>query len=201
VRQSRRGAHRSSAAAWDGSCGRGALRHGTCCRGNASLRPLGRPEDHRTQPLHESQGRSARRRAAPRDLRAARPYRHPGGRAAHRPVEPGVLFSASFIGAVDLVAVLARREHRAEVIPHRRLRRDAAHRDPRTVRQLGRIPAPCRHLGRRRADRGRDEIVVGSASERAFSDARERITDSCTNFEDSLSIAALFAASCACCGA
>src|SRR6202008_4105965 len=99
------------------------------------------------RPLPELGVRFTRCRTAARDLRPARPYRHPRRRAAHRSPEPGVVFPAAPFGAVDLITVLARREHRAQILPARRLRRDATHRYARTLCELGRIPPACRHSG------------------------------------------------------
>ena len=200
--KSRGGAGRSSAITWDDRLSRGGLRHGPNCRGDASVGAMGGAEDHRARALPEPRERSARRRAAPRDLRDARPYRHPGRRAAHRFVEPGLVFPAAPVGAVDLVAVLAGREHRAQILSARRLRRDAAHRHSRAVRQLGRIPAACRHSGRRRADRGRHQIVVGFAAERPLSDARNahhRLLHD--DWRTRCRSQPCSAACCACCGA
>src|SRR6202040_2453545 len=113
--------------AWDDRVGRGRPWHGPDWRGDASVCAMGGAENNRARPLPELRERSAGRRTAARDLWHARAYRHPGRRAAHRFVEPGLLFPAAPVGIVDLVTVLAGREHRVEVLSARRLRRDAAH--------------------------------------------------------------------------
>ena len=57
--------------------------------------------------------RLRRHRAAARHLRHARARRHRRRRAAHRSDEPGALFPAAPAHAVDVVALLAGRGHRA----------------------------------------------------------------------------------------
>ncbi len=133
LREPRRGARRSPPSAPHRRRGRGPPRHGADRRGDPSLRPLGRAENHRAPPLRRSAGRSARGRPPARDLRAACPYRHPRRRIAHRFVEPGLVFPAASAGVVDLLAVLARRQYRAQILPPRGVRRIAAHRHARAL--------------------------------------------------------------------
>ena len=83
------------------------------------------------------------------------------------------LFPAASAGAVDLLAVLAGRADRPQVLPPVGVRRAAAHRPPASIRELERVSAHRRAAGQRRADRGRHQDVVGPAPLGALSDARD----------------------------
>ena len=77
------------------------------------------------------------RRALEFDFRAARARRHRGPRNVDSSDEPDALFPAASAGALDQLAVLARHEHRAEVVSHQGVRQIPAHEHPGHVRELG----------------------------------------------------------------
>ncbi len=136
-----------------------------------SVRRLVAPDAHRQGALQHAGARSAGARAPPADLRHACACRARGPGAAHRPDEPGLVFPAAPAGALDLIAVLAGRGYRAQELPPRGVRRVAAHRAAGDLRFLGRVRAAPEGADQGRADRGRQQAVVGPAAERALPDA------------------------------
>ncbi len=139
---------------------------------DASFRPMVEPAAHRQRALQRACSGFAASGAAPRHLRHARPCRHRRRRAPHRYSGTGRVFPAASARALDLLAVLAGQRHGSEILPACRVRRAAAHRHPASIFELQRISPHCRASGQRRADRGRDQALVGFAALGAFPDAR-----------------------------
>ena len=111
--------------------------------------------------------------AAHGDLRHARPRRHRGRPAAHRPDEPGDLLPAASAGALDLLAVLDGPSDRPQSLSAVRLRRPAAQRAAGVFRERRGMEA---HAAPARADRPvrrRHQDLVGPAAERALPDPRD----------------------------
>ena len=111
-------------------------------------------------------------------------------------------FLPHLLALSHLLAVLAGRVDRPQVLPHFGLRRAAAHRHARAFRQLWRIPAPGPGAGLGRADRGRHQALVGHPALGALPDARDaRLRHPHAARGHALRRRALSSASCACSGA
>ncbi len=98
------------------------------------------------------------------DLRPARAHRHRGPRDGHPPDEPGALLPAAPAGAVVQLAVLARHEHRAQVVPLQGVRQVPAHEHPRHLLELGRLRELRQPAGPHQLHRQRQEDLVGRAA-------------------------------------
>ena len=102
-----------------------------------------------------------------RHARARRPRRRRDAQRFHR---PGELRAAALPRPQHLVAVLAGARHWAEVVPPGGVGRTAAHRPARVIRELRRIPTPCRRAGALRHHPRQHRAVVGRAAQRALPD-------------------------------
>ncbi len=80
-------------------------------------------------------------------------------------------FLPHLLALVDVVAVLARRDRPASILPPVGLQRTAAHRPAAAVREPRRVPPHGRDAGLRRRDRGRHQDLVGSPPVGAVPDA------------------------------
>ena len=152
---------------------RARVRHGDDRRLDPSVRQLARAEEGRQGALPGARARHADARLAPGDLRHARARRHRGRGAQDRPDEPGDLLPAAPAGAVELVAVLAGPAHRAQGVSADHLRRPAAQRPARVLRERRGV-AP--HAASARADRPvrrRHQDLVGHPAERPLPDPRD----------------------------
>src|SRR5438270_165671 len=102
---------------------------------------LERPEDFRRRALHSAHRGVADGRALPAHLRPARARRRRRPRPTGAHHERRALLPPARFGALDIVALLARRQHRAEVLPLRGLQKIPAHGHPRPLRLLRLFPA------------------------------------------------------------
>ena len=91
---------------------------------------------------------------------------------AHPADEPGPLLPAPPAGAVHELAVLARHEHRAQVVSLQGVRQVSANQHPRYVLELGRLRQLRQPAGAHQLHRQREEDLVGRAAASVLHHAR-----------------------------
>ena len=148
------------AAPWRGRGGRGA-RAEADRRVHPPVRPVAAAGAHAQGTLRQAGARHAGRHPPDADLRHARACGHRRPGPARGRDEPGRLRAAAPARPVHLLAVLAGRAHGAEILPPVGVRRHAAHRHARSVRQLRRIRTAGRTHGRHRPAGGFQQNLVG----------------------------------------
>ena len=97
-------------------------------------------------------------------------------------------------GALDELAVLARDEHRVEVVPLQGFRQVSAHEHSRHVYELGRLRAARQAVDSHQLHRQREAHLVGYRPHPIFSTLEVRICDLPMRVDETLAIAALIQA-------
>ena len=141
-------------------------------RRDASVRRLARAGHLSRRALPAGRRGHADGRALEPDLRPARARRHRGSRDQHSPDEPAALLPAASARALDQLAVLARHEHRAEVVPLQGVRQVPAHEHSRHVHELGRLRELRQPADPHQLHRQRQADLVGRPAASVLLDAR-----------------------------